>query len=218
MLVADFHVDADFMPLSAVAQIVDGINEIERVDAVAIPGDFIGHDLELMSACAQELGRLNAPTFATLGNHDHYRDAETITTNLRDAGVTVLHNDAVELRSAGEGRPAIWIGGLDSREGKPDADRMTAELPPDAECVVLGHEPDLALEHAELLHLAGHTHHGQIRLRPFRPLYLPRHSRPWYEGLHHIDSERWIYTTAGVGSTTVPLRIGCPPEIVVLDL
>ena len=72
-----------------------------------------------------------------------------------------------------------------------------------------------------MLHVAGHTHHGQVRVPGFPPLVLPACSRPYVAGLYEVatraGSRRWVYTSAGIGSTTLPLRIGAPPEIVVLN-
>lgn len=219
VIAADLHADDDLFPAWAVAAVVDAIEAVPAVDAVLMPGDFVGHDPRAIEWCAAELGRISAPTFASLGNHDLEADDCSVRAALEAVGITVLVNEAVSL--VGD----VWIGGLDSLSwGDPDVRAMERMVPGgDAvRCVVLGHEPALATRHHQRLHVAGHTHNGQVRLPGLPPLVLPSYSRPYVEGLHRIaprgrTGERWAYTTAGIGSTTLPLRIGAPPEIVVLD-
>jgi predicted MPP superfamily phosphohydrolase len=215
VLVADLHADSAFTPRSYIAHIVDLVNTIDGVDAVVMPGDFAGHDLADAEWCAEELARLERTVIASVGNHDIGHGRQRVVDMLERNGIPVLVNDALNV-------DGLWIGGLDSCfAGKPDVDKMRQSVPEDSRMVVLGHEPWLATMHDETLHLAGHTHHGQIRI-PGVPLrYLPRYSRPYVEGLYEVDGasgRRWVYTTAGVGSTTIPLRMFCRPEIVVLDI
>lgn len=216
MLVADFHADAHFMPPARARQVVELVNSVDDVDMIAMPGDFIGHDVNAIDGLAAELARLDAPAFASLGNHDHYEGAGRVTAALEGAGIDVLTDQAVPFGDHG-----IWIIGLDSCEAGVAAPGLVRSLVPgDARCVVLGHEPFLATRHQEALHLAGHTHHGQVRIPGIPLRYLPRYSRPYPEGLARVDAPsggRFVYTTAGVGSTTLPIRIGAPPEIVVID-
>ena len=68
--------------------------------------------------------------------------------------------------------------------------------------------------HADFdLMLSGHTHGGQICLPGRIPITidskLPRHmaSGPWTYGKMNG------YTSVGVGSSIVPVRFNCPPEI-----
>lgn len=217
MLLSDLHLDNRFLPRAALGEIVDAVNAVRGVSAVLMPGDFVGHDLRPLEWCGAEFVRFEAPTFATLGNHDAMFDGGApIRAALERSGVRVLVNEAVALDAG------IWIGGLDETAfGRPDAPAMERHLPTGAPCVVLGHQPLLATSHEQVLHVAGHTHHGQIRLPGLSWRYLPPHSQPYPEGLYEVPrcdgSVRWVYTTAGIGSTTLPLRVGCPPEIVVID-
>ncbi|MCW2923233.1 MAG: metallophosphoesterase [Thermoleophilia bacterium] len=220
VLAADVHADRRSMPRERIAEIVDLIASVEGADLVAMPGDFVGHEVAMVDAVAAELARLDVPVVATLGNHDHYEGAARVTRALAGAGVRVLTNEAFELDPAAH--PGVWVVGLDSlRGGRPRRGLADRLVPDGAQAVVLGHEPWLATQHTQALHLAGHTHHGQIRVLGRMP-YLPRGSRPFPAGLATAGvagpHPRFVYTTAGLGSTTVPLRIGAPPEIVVLDV
>ena len=65
------------------------------------------------------------------------------------------------------------------------------------------------------LFLAGHTHGGQVRLPFFGPLHLDDGwPRNWSEGLVRLaHGATWLYVTRGVGSSKVPVRFLCPPEV-----
>jgi predicted MPP superfamily phosphohydrolase len=68
------------------------------------------------------------------------------------------------------------------------------------------------------LTLAGHTHGGQIRLPGIGVLTnssaAPMH---WTHGLV-VEEGRYMIVTAGLGTSGLPLRIGVPPEFVVIDV
>jgi predicted MPP superfamily phosphohydrolase len=91
---------------------------------------------------------------------------------------------------------------------------------PEEACLALIHEPDMAFEAraegADLI-LAGHTHGGQVQLPWLGALYTlkmdPRIAIA--SGFQHIG-EGLLHITAGLGHT-IPLRFGCPPEVVWLD-
>ena len=64
--------------------------------------------------------------------------------------------------------------------------------------------------------VSGHTHGGQIRL-PFLGAIVNASSAPlrWTHG-HVIEDERHLVVSAGLGTSGLPLRLNCPPEIVEL--
>lgn len=243
VLVADIHAREDWLPRPYVAQLVDAINAVEDVQLVAMVGDFTGDDPSAIEGSCEEYARIAAPAVATLGNHDHWADARRTTAALQSAGVEVLTNRALPLRDviAGYAREH-WVVGIDScwprRRSGPGADVAAAmrEVPAGAEAIVLGHEPHLATLHEQALHLAGHTHCGQVRSPVLGDwtarMHMPKFSEPYpcrlYElavdagsdvPAHHrtMGDRRWVYTTAGVGFSTVDFRLFCPPEIVVVD-
>lgn len=66
--------------------------------------------------------------------------------------------------------------------------------------------------------LAGHTHGGQIRV-PFLPPYLPPGSgRRFVNGWYPHTGMGPAYVSRGVGTTGIPLRLNCPPELPFLHL
>ena len=144
----------------------------------------------------------------------------------QDAGIAVLTNKAVRLVK--DGHP-FWVTGTDSiisyilsRDdflGTADLPATLAQVTDDAPIIHLAHEPDLFSEMPERvsLTLSGHTHGGQIRLfgkAPFTPsLYSRSHSYG-----HIIENDRHLLVSGGLGTSTIPIRLGVPPEINLLEL
>lgn len=244
LLASDLHAREDWFPRPLVAEVVDAINEIEGVDVVALLGDFVGDDLGAIDWSAEEYARIQAPTVGVLGNHDHWLDAAHVQRTLEAAGVEMLTNRAVQLRAVAASHDGdAWIAGIDScwtRRNSTgpgaDADAAFADVPPGADTIVLGHEPFLATMHEHVLHVAGHTHCGQVRTPVFGDwtarMHMPRFSEPYPCRLYEVPVEpeaalpathrtrrdtRWVYTTSGVGYSTVDVRMFCPPELVVID-
>jgi predicted MPP superfamily phosphohydrolase len=137
---------------------------------------------------------------------------------LREAGVNVLHNEGRRVTKNGE---SLWIAGCDSAwAGHADMEAAMFGKRPDEGCLALIHEPDLAFEARELgsdLILAGHTHGGQVRFPLVGALYTLRMDPRILiaAGFQRIE-EALLHITTGLGHT-IPLRFGCPPEVVWLE-
>lgn len=90
--------------------------------------------------------------------------------------------------------------------------------------LVLSHVPDvprLLDGHGVDLHLAGHTHGGQVVV-PFvgPPVTLSALPRRYARGLHRLG-DHWINVCAGLGmegNHAPRIRLVCPPEICLLTL
>jgi hypothetical protein len=67
------------------------------------------------------------------------------------------------------------------------------------------------------LQLSGHTHGGQIQVTPGTPIITPYLGRKYVQGLYRVN-QSWVYTSRGIGSTGIPLRRNCSPEITHLTL
>jgi predicted MPP superfamily phosphohydrolase len=157
---------------------------------------------------------LFAPRVRSDGEHEAHAMADA----LRAAGVTVLHNEGVRVRKNGR---TLWIAGCDSAwAGHADMRAAMRGRAVDERCLALIHEPDLTFEAhdqgADLI-LAGHTHGGQIRLplvgAPYTLRMDPRIGIA--SGFQRLEAGL-LHITAGLGHT-IPLRFGCPPEVVWLD-
>jgi hypothetical protein len=67
--------------------------------------------------------------------------------------------------------------------------------------------------------LAGHTHGGQIRVPFLPPPYVPSGSgRRFVAGWYPQTGMGPAYVSRGIGTTGIPLRLNCPPELPFLRL
>jgi predicted MPP superfamily phosphohydrolase len=137
---------------------------------------------------------------------------------LRASGMTVLHNEGQRVVA---NEQSIWIAGCDSAwAGHADLWSAMSGRRPDEACLALIHEPEMAFEaqaHGADLILAGHTHGGQVRLPLVGAPYTLRMDAriAIAAGFQRIE-ESILHITAGLGHT-IPLRFGCPPEVVWLE-
>jgi uncharacterized protein len=151
-----------------------------------------------------------------LGNHDFYEEAEA----LERMGVRMLINQSSVLEHR-NGR--LWIAGVDDPHyyACDDLGAAMADIPQGAFVILLAHSPELYREAQRCgvnLYLCGHSHGGQLCLPLIGPVLLnadcPRTlcAGAWtYKGMSG-------YTSAGAGSSMVPVRFFCPPEITVIEL
>jgi uncharacterized protein len=154
------------------------------------------------------------PSATSNGDDEGHAMADAI----RAAGITVLHNEGQRVQFKAH---TLWIAGCDSAwAGHADMQAAMHGRRPGEACLALMHEPDLAFDARELgadLILAGHTHGGQVRLPFIGPPYTlstdPRIAIA--AGFQRIEAGL-LHITAGLGHT-IPLRFGCPPEVVWLD-
>lgn len=222
-IAADFHAGGPHVDERTVERAVERLNA-ERPDVVTLLGDYAdpeasggGLDPE---AVARRLGELRAPlgVFAVLGNHDWQSDGPRAAAALRDAGIAVLENETVALERAG--RRAWLIGLADSAVRRPRFDPPIEELAEGEPAIALTHNPDLwpAIPSRVALTLAGHLHGGQVNLPLVRTRASPsRYGARFAAGLFERDGSR-LFVTGGIGTRGPPLRLGVPPEVVVLEL
>lgn len=216
-VLSDIHIGNRAMGSERLAQIVDQVNA-EQPDLVVILGDFVNGKHGRMDSDPQDLiaplADLKAPdgVVATLGNHDHWTDPDAVQRALEEAGVTVMTNRAA---SAG---PLLLLGLDDGYTGHANIPAALADArgKPGVP-VAITHSPDLApqLPAEVALLLAGHTHCGQVvlpGLGSLAPLLGYHVYNPRYQcGIVH-DSARSVVVTAGLGSGSIPLRIGAEPD------
>jgi predicted MPP superfamily phosphohydrolase len=151
-----------------------------------------------------------------LGNHDAAEEASA----LERLGVKMLVNDALELC---QGRDKIWIIGVDDPHyyGCDDLPGAMHAVPPDAFKILLVHTPEI-IEEASFygidLYLCGHTHGGQICLPWIGPIIVNANCpRKFTQGVWRYKHMQG-YTSAGVGTSGVPVRFFCPPELALIEL
>lgn len=220
-LLSDLHVAGPDMPPSRLTRIVADVNG-RHPDIVMIAGDFVSD--KRLATRSYSAARSIAPlrrlvstfgTFAVLGNHDHWRDAEAFRAALPNVGVHLLDNDAVE---AGH----LTIIGIDddfTRHADPRR-AFAAARTMNGPRVVLTHSPDIVPVLPERVALvgAGHTHCGQIALPFIGPVAtMSRYGQRFACGLIK-DAGQTVIVGSGLGTSLAPLRIGAPPDYWIVTL
>lgn len=199
-----------------------GVELIERArpDLIALTGDLIDHDpsrAHVLGRFTRQLTELNA-RFGVVGipgNHDYYTDIDTVLSTLRSSGVTVLRNQAIELRDGDArlgllGTDDLWAE-RDNWGSRYDLEATLAAAPRDCPRILLCHNPDAfedAAPHVDL-QLSGHTHGGQVNF-VVRPLDLV--GRHFVAG-HYVRGTGQLYVNRGFGTVGPPARLYAPPEI-----
>jgi predicted MPP superfamily phosphohydrolase len=189
-----------------------------KPDMFVLTGDYVSHESSYIAPMAEVLGKLESEfgTFACLGNHDHWTDAEMVTDLLRWANITVLINEGFRFTARDA---SFWLAGVDDyMVGKTDLRAALRGSFPDEMTMLLAHNPIIVRRAARVgvdLMLSGHTHGGQIKLRDDEKRILPR--RKLKNGLYRRKDTQ-IYITRGIGTVVLPVRYGCPPEISLLEL
>jgi predicted MPP superfamily phosphohydrolase len=139
---SDFHAGPS-TPKKAIDNALEQLARIEA-DVMLLGGDFVSLRAENARDLARRLADIPAPLgrYAVLGNHDHWSGGEVVTAHLEDAGITVLTNRHVRLKSPfGD----VSICGLDDHtSGAPDANAAFAGAATTR--IVLMHAPSNLLD------------------------------------------------------------------------
>jgi len=214
------HNHYPFTSIELVSHAVQMANEL-RPDLTVLTGDYVWHEVEPIFELMPILSRLNAKygVYAGLGNHDLWTDVKVVTRAFEQERLPLLVNQGVPISV---GKSTLYLASLDDGwSGKPDLAGAMADWSEDASTVLLMHEPDLAPRYAVdkriQLQLSGHSHGGQVRLPFYGALILPYLSWKYPMGLYNVDG-MWLYTNRGLGTTNVPVRVNCAPEITELTL
>jgi predicted MPP superfamily phosphohydrolase len=194
---------------------------------------------------ATALADLKAPlgVHAILGNHDWWEEAEVQRKRsgpvksqvaLEAAGIPVYQNDAFRFQK--DGFP-FWIAGLGDQwafwlkrsernkprarcyDGVDDLAGTMAKITDDAPVILMVHEPDIFPEVPArvALTVAGHTHGGQVTIGGYAPIIPSKFGQRYRYG-HIVEEGRNLIVSAGLGCSSLPVRFGAPPEIVLIDV
>lgn len=208
---SDLHCDVNERAMQRVAELLATLS----YDACVLTGDYRGQTSGPFQRALAIIADLRAlmrnPVYGVLGNHDSIR----MVPDLEKMGIRMLVNESDTIDRAGR---KIHIAGVDDAHfyRAENIEKATALIPLDAFSVLLSHTPEIYRQAAHAgfnLLLSGHTHGGQICLPGGVPItldsVLPRRlgAGPWK---HHAMEG---YTSVGAGSSVVPVRFNCPPEI-----
>lgn len=239
---ADIHACEPSMTAERVRGIAAAANALAP-DITVLLGDYVRGRRQGWSVpeaqWAAALGTLRAPlgVHAILGNHDWWDDPEAQRRGsgptlseiaLRDAGIAVYNNDAVRLQKGGL---SFWLAGLADQiallprvgrrhlVGFDDLEGTLAQVTDDAPVILLAHEPDVfpKVPARVALTLSGHTHGGQVRVLGYSPVVPSRYGNRYAYG-HVVENDRHLIVSGGLGCSIVPVRVGVPPEILLVEI
>lgn len=219
---SDVHFGYHF-GLTELAELVERINRLEP-DIICFTGDFVDYGVgpegpeasRLLKTLQAKLG-----VYAVLGNHDYYGGmSEAVAKLLKEGGVRLLRNEAVEIRHGGA---SFWMAGIEDQwEGKPELPRAAGTVKPEDFVLLLSHCPDfadIAASHPVDLQLSGHSHGGQVRLPLYGHIVTPSYSKKYIQGLYTLaDGKLQLYVNRGIGVSVYPIRFWCRPELTVFTM
>jgi predicted MPP superfamily phosphohydrolase len=244
-VVADIHACEPWMTPARVSAIVEQTNALDA-DLILLLGDYLTTTRFVTakvspSVVSERLSHLSAPlgVYAILGNHDYsvddavQRDPKReprIAARLRAVGIPTLINESLRLSKDGH---AFWLAGLadqlalmpakaygrSSFVGLDNLDATLADIPHNDPVLLLAHEPDIfpKVGTRASLPLSGHTHGGQIDILGWRPVSASSGSKRFPAGHFEVDGHHLI-VSKGLGVSGLPFRVGCWPEILLLQL
>jgi hypothetical protein len=209
--ISDLHVDLSEGAMKHLVEIVGDL----RYDLCVLTGDYRGKTYGPFAASLNGVAivraKLRGPIYGVLGNHDTIK----MVPKLEAMGIRMLINECVTLA---RGDHRIHLAGIDDAHfyradniGKAASTISKGEF-----SILLSHTPEVYHEAARAgidLMLSGHTHGGQLCLPGSIPIkleaVLPRRmgAGAWeYLGMKG-------YTSVGVGTSLLPVRLNCPPEL-----
>ncbi len=217
--ISDLHV-GPHTPRGHLAAVVRKVRDA-RPDLIAITGDQVDDYAPDVAHFAKAFAGLSAPlgVFAIPGNHDVYAGWPAVRAGLESMGLTVLVNDAVEIR---RGTGSFWLAGTGDPAGggaAPDLGRTLARVPEGAFTIALAHNPALwpgLARRGVPLTLSGHTHYGQLSI-PGLGWSLASPFLEYAMGAHRL-AKSLLYINPGTNYWGLPFRIGALPEVTVLTL
>ncbi|MBO6280901.1 MAG: metallophosphoesterase [Alphaproteobacteria bacterium] len=220
VLATDFHIAPYSFEKKRLHRIIDEINN-QNADIVILGGDYVnGHTTSSAMPIADivaELTKIKSRygMFAILGNHDVMYGKQAVIRAFADADIPLLQNSNTYIDTP-NGR--IYLAGVnDYSEDVPDVEKALAGTT--APTILLSHSPDVfpKVKQPIDLMLSGHTHGGQIVFPLVGALLVPSdYGQRYRYGLIKENSNTLI-VSKGLGTSLLPLRFNCKPEIVVIE-
>ncbi len=194
-----------------------------RPDAVLLLGDYMGGHSAEQSMSAEQLARhlqplAQLPCYAVMGNHDYYYGIGDVRAMLQQLGVNIIEGKVEQLNVGGD---TLCLGGLRCLYTYSRPGRVPSVPEPGKAFLLLSHCPVGAhfAQSGTTATLAAHTHGGQICLPGGFALARPDSRTQWHEiaGETQVDG-RPLYVTRGLGTSVLPLRLFCRPELCIVEL
>ena len=208
---SDFHAEMSGPAMDRATELANGL----EYDVCVLTGDFREKTFGPFDAALDGVARVRAslkgPLYGVLGNHDTVRMVPA----LEDMGIRMLMNELEVIERDGA---RIYVAGIDDAHffRVDNIEKAAAEVPAGAFSVLLSHTPEVYRQAAHAgfdVMLSGHTHGGQICLPGGIPITLssklPRAMGAGAWRYHGMTA----YTSVGIGTSAVAVRLNCLPEI-----
>jgi len=209
--ISDLHVDMNEVAMNRLIELVGSM----QYDVCVLTGDYRGRTFGPFQPALDGVARvgthLKQPIYAVLGNHDTIQ----MVPGLEAMGIRVLLNECETIVRKDQ---RIYLAGIDDAHffRVDNIEKAALAIPRGEFSILLSHTPEVYRQAVDAnfeLMLSGHTLGGQICLPGSIPIkleaVLPRRmgAGPWRY------SDMTGYTSVGAGSSVVPVRLNCPPEI-----
>jgi predicted MPP superfamily phosphohydrolase len=208
---SDLHLDSlDIFP----DVLAERISDLDY-DVCVLTGDYRfltrGPHRNAMLGLERLRRDIDKDIYAILGNHDTILMARPI----ESLDIRLLLNENVTIEREGE---CLWLAGIDDPHYfcADNLEKAYEGIPDQSVSLLLAHSPEIYRHAAYVgfdVMMCGHTHAGQICLPGGFALTL-NSSAPRFTGAGAWSYDLMQgYTSAGTGSSVVPARFNCPPEI-----
>lgn len=193
-----------------------------KPDLILLTGDYLEEQRNIRGVLSF-MKNLKAThgIYAVQGNWEYWSrlEGENLRRHFAGVGVKLLINERADLEINDH---ALSIFGLDYPSSTDHLAQLQKEVDPQRFNLLLSHVPAFAHEQLNKninLILSGHTHGGQVRLPYLPPFYLPRYAGRFVAGFYQVSQHRIpLYVSRGVGTSVLPVRFFCRPEIGLFEL
>jgi len=220
------------------SRIIQSINNL-NADLILFTGDIVNNFAEEMKGWEGLLDGLKSSSgkFAVLGNHDYgeYYDwasekewrenMDRLTENYRDTGFQLLKNESVAIKKNGSQLKLIGVEnwGLPPFKQYGDLSLAMKGSENGEFKILMSHDPSHWDEEVKVktdvdLTLSGHTHGMQFGIFTSRFRWSPiKLKYPKWGGMYR-EGKQYLHVSTGLGYIGFPVRIGVPPEIVLIEI
>ena len=208
---SDLHTD---MSQEAMSRLIGLLPSLEY-ELCVLTGDYRGKTYgpfhPSLAGMARLREALTGPVYGVLGNHDTIR----MVPDLEMMGIRMLLNECVVIERGGQ---RIHLAGIDDAHfyRVDNIEKAADAIPHEDFSILLSHTPEIYRQAAHSgfdLLLSGHTHGGQICLPGGTPITLDAALPRSFGAGAWKYKDMAGYTSVGAGSSVVPVRFNCSPEI-----
>lgn len=220
---SDTHIGFHYS-LNQLKELARKINALNP-DLIVFTGDLV--DEPNNYHWGQELNNILLSMQATYGkywiygNHDHGGYGTDIVYEVMEqSGFNLLQNSHAIIT---KDNSHFTLAGVDDvMLGNPDLTEALNEANPNLFTLLLAHEPDYADTAAKFpidVQLSGHSHGGQVRFPFIGDLYTPLLAEKYVQGKYYLNDDKFkLFVNSGIGTTRLPYRFLCKPELHVYTL